>query len=113
MPSTIVGIVSGAAQILVSGNVWSGQRAQPNGGIQLRLSPESSGNVYVGFSGSLTVNSGGPQLSGGGLNDGMIIRPGDSYFIPKIKFPVSGQCTVYMRHDAGCSGQGRMYWDAF
>ena len=114
MPSTLIGNpVASGPQIVVSGNVWSGQRPQPAGGVQLRLSPDASGNVYVGFSGNVTANSGGMFLSGGGLADGMPLKPGDAYFAPKIKFPISGQCTVYARHDAACSGQARLFWEAF
>lgn len=113
MPSVLVSPLSGG-MILYSGNLWSGQGAfHPVGSIQLRLSPDASGNAYVGFSGNLTVNSGGIFGSGaGGRMDGMIMTPGDSYNIPKLAF-ISGQCNIYMSCDAACSGQARMYWEAF
>lgn len=111
MPSTIVGNpVASGAQIIVSGNPYSGT-ITPYGGIQLRLDRSCSGNVYVGSSSNITVNSGGMFLSGGGINDGIPLYPGDSYFIP-IKFTgMSGSYSIYARHDAACSGQGRLYWE--
>lgn len=99
--------------MVVSGNVWSGQTAQPIGGIQFLLAPYSSGNAYIGLSGSLTITSGGMFLSGGGLSDGMLISPGTAYFIPKLKFPVSGQCSVWAWTDATSSGQARLFWETF
>ena len=114
MPSTILGnpVLSGA-QIIVSGNPWSGQVRLPQGGIQLRLAPDASGNAYIGFSGAMTLNSGGMFLSGGGLLDGMPLGRGDNYFIPRIAFQTSGTYNVYARHDAACSGQARLYYEIF
>lgn len=113
MPSVLIGnpLASGP-QIIVSGNPWSG-RVVPQGGIQFRLAREASGNVYLGWSGNITLNSGGMFLSGGGLADGMQIGPGDAYFVPRIAFETSGALNVYARHDAAVSGQGRLYYDVY
>lgn len=113
MASTIIGnpLASGPQQI-VSGNPWSGQPG-PVGGVQLYLDPTASGKVYVGLSGTMTLTSGGMFLSGGGLNDGVPMAPGNSYFIPKMAFPVSGSYNIYVRHDATCSGQARLWYERF
>jgi len=110
VPSTILSRASGQPFPIVSGNYWSGQGVfHPVGGIQLRLSPDASGNAFVGLSGGMTANSGGFLLSGSNV-DGMLLRPGDPYFIPKIAF-ISGQVNVYATCDATCSGQARLYWE--
>lgn len=115
MPSTLVGqpLASGAQRIIVN-NPFSGS-IHPIGGVQLRLAKEASGNVYVGFnlSGTVTVNSGGFFLSGNtaGIDDGMQLTPGDAYFVPKTALPISGTWNIFVRHDAACSGQARLYWD--
>ncbi len=113
MPSTIVGnpLLSGG-QLLISGVFWSGS-VRPVGGVQLVLDPSSSGNVYVGLSGSVTLTSGGMFLSGGGVNDGVLMAPGAAYYIPKSALPYSGAVNVYVRHDAACSGQARLYYEIF
>lgn len=113
MPSTIIGIVSGAAQIVYSGNVWSGQGANPVLSIKFKLAPNASGNIYLGLSGNMTMNSGDVFLSGGGLNDGYLLAPGGEYTVPKSSLPLSGSLTVFARHDAAASGQARLYWQAF
>ena len=112
MPSVILGnpLASGA-QIVVSGNVFSGRLA-PVGGVQLAWDRNASGNVYIGLSGGMTVNSGGMFLSGGGLLDGMQVGPGGVYFIPKIALATSGAVTIYAQCDAACSGVSRLYWEA-
>jgi hypothetical protein len=116
MPSTIIGNpVASGPQILISGNVFSGKGAYfPQGGVQLVLDRSASGSVYVGLSGGTTLTSGGFYLSGtlGGL-DGVQLAPGASYYIPRIAFPVSGLINVYVRHDAPCSGQARLYYEVF
>lgn len=114
MPSTLLGnpVLSGA-QIILSGDPWTGQKAMPQGGIQLRLDKNSSGNVYIGYSGGITVTSGGMFLSGGGLLDGMPLYPGDAMWVPRIATGVSGTFAVYARHDVACSGQGRLYFEVF
>lgn len=114
MPSTLLGnpLASGA-QIIVSGNPWSGQNPRPQGGIQLRLSPTASGNAYVGLSGGMTVTSGGMFLSGGGLLDGMVMAAGDSYWIPRIGTGQSGSYNVYAQVDAAASGQARLHYEIF
>lgn len=114
MPSTLLSAASGAPFPLVSGNLWSGTGAfHPLGGIQLRLAPNASGNAYVSLSGGSTVNSGGFLRSGGGLLDGMIMKPGDSYFVPKLGIHPSGFIGIYGTCDPEASGQARLYWEAF
>lgn len=113
MPSVLIGnpLLSGP-QVVVSGNPWSG-RVNPVGGIQFRLAKNASGNVYIGLSGNVTLNSGGMFMSGGGLADGMLVGPGDAYWVPKLGMATSGTYSVYARHDAAVSGQGRLYWEPF
>lgn len=111
MPSLIVGqpLASGPIQI-ISGNPWSGGR-HPITGIQLVLDRSASGCVYVGFSGNVTMTSGGFFLSGSiGINDGLQLAPGAAYFVPKGAL-ISGQYNVYVWHDAACSGQARLYFE--
>lgn len=114
MPSMQIGLVSGG-QIIISGNPWSGH-ISPQGLITFRWQRAASGNVYVGFSGGLTVNSGGFATSGGfahsGLLDGMEIGPGDVYSTPRIATGLSGNFSVYATPDAGASGN-RMYYEVF
>lgn len=114
MPSTVLGnpLASGP-QIVVSGWPWSGNPASPVGGVLFRLSYEASGRVYIGLSGNLTLNSGGMLLSGGGFTDGMVLGPGDDYFIPRLATGLSGNLSVYARHDAACSGQARLHYEIF
>ena len=116
MPSVLIGnpLASGAQQI-VSGNPWSGAGPSfPLGGIQLLLSPDASGNVYIGLSGGINVTSGGMFLSGSlGYMDALPLQPGGAYFIPKTAFRTSGEYNVYARHDAACSGQARLYWEIY
>lgn len=115
MAGILVGqpLASGAQQVIV-GNPFSGS-VHPIGGISLKLSKDASGCVYVGtnLSGIVTVNSGGYFLSGSlaGLNDGVELGPGGTYFVPKTAFPVSGTWNLYVRHEAACSGQARLYYE--
>lgn len=117
MPSFILGQPpSSGAQIIYSGNPYSGHNFPgtgkfPQTGVQLRLHPNASGNVYVGLSGNMTTNSGGFFLSGGGQNDGMIMGPGDSYFVPSLGCGQSGNLSLYFTFDVACSGQARMYYE--
>ena len=114
MASTLLGnpLASGA-QIIASGNVFSGVLGI-EGGIQLRVHPNASGYVYIGLSGNLTLLSGGFYLSGTlGVTDGMVMGPGDSYFIPRSKFPNSGLMNIYAVADVACSGQTRIFWEKF
>jgi hypothetical protein len=113
MPSALLGnpLASGP-QLLFSGNPYSGGHPFPQGGVQVRLHPNASGNAYVGFSGNLTLTSGGFFLSGSlGYADGMILGPGDSYFVPKIACGISGQLSIFVLADAACSGQARIFFD--
>ncbi len=110
MPSVLVGnpLASGP-QIIVSGNPWSGV-ISPVGEIRLKLDVTSSGNVYIGYSGNLTSTSGGMFLSGG-FTDGMVLHPGNTYSVPRLKTGLSGNFSIFARHDAACSGQGRLWFD--
>ena len=114
MPSFLVGnpLASGPT-VVVSGFPWSGKAYNPVGGIQFRVATNASGSVYIGYSGTITMNSGGLFMSGGGMNDGMQLAPGDAFFVPRLATGVSGALTVYFRHDAACSGQTRIYYDLF
>lgn len=113
MPSTIVGYpVASGPQPLISGNPWSGS-FNPESEIRLKLDRTASGSVYVGLSGNITMTSGSYFLSGGGLNDGYCMLPGDEYRIPRSAMTASGTINVYMRHDAACSGQARIHYELF
>jgi hypothetical protein len=64
----------------------------------------------------MTITSGQMFLSGGpnsGLSDGMILAPGDSYFVPKIACGNSGFLNIYALCDVAASGIGRLYFEIF
>jgi hypothetical protein len=114
MPSIVIGqpLASGP-QVVLSGAVFSGSQGV-RGGVAIRLSRQASGAVYIGFSGGLTQNSGGMQLSGGWLSgkvDGYEVGPGQEYFVPKLALPSSGFFNIWARHDAECSGLARLYFE--
>lgn len=111
MPSYIIGNRSGGDPV-ISGMPWSG-KIVPQGGIQLRLDKNASGNAYIGLSGGTTVNSGGFFLSGGGLLDGMQLTPGDGYWIPHIATGPSGFINVVASCDSAASGQARLFYEVF
>ncbi len=121
MPSTLLTAASGIPFPLISGNAFSGQGVpHPVGGVQLVLSPSASGNAYISLSGltlsgdlGTTVNSGGFFLSGGGLNDGILLAPGGGYFIPRLGIGPSGQLNLFASCDPAASGQARLYWECF
>lgn len=111
MPSLILDNRSGGQNIL-SGAFFSGHPLVPLGGIQLRLSPMASGNCYIAFSGGVTINSGGlPPNHLSGALDGMLLAPGDSYFIPKAFCGASGSPQIYIATDPAASGQARLYYE--
>ena len=113
MPSIVLGIpLLSGPQLVISGNPWSGQ-IRPQGGVQFRLHPNASGNAYLGLSGGMTFTSGGMSLSGGGTLDGVLVAPGNAYFLPKIGFTISGSFPVYAWHDAAASGQARLFWEIY
>jgi len=106
MPSAVIGFISGGVQ-LVSGNPYSGLPYQPRG-ITLKPSqtsgPQFSGAIYVGFSGGLTITSGG-SLSSGGQLDGFELVPGN-----QIDWPVmGGPVNIWAITPAASSG-GRLFW---
>lgn len=111
MPSFLLGNRSGGDPV-ISGNPWSGQLV-PAGTLLLHLDRSASGNAYYGFSGGMTIQSGGFFLSGGGLMDGMALNPGESHSIPKYAFRVSGTVNLFAGCDPAASGQGRLYWEAY
>lgn len=113
MPSIMLGNpVASGPQIVVSGNAFSGATPPPLiGGVMMKLPNTASGNVYVSAYSGVTMNSGGFFLSGGGLFDGYLIQPGQEYFLPKSKFPISGILNVYVWADGACSGQSRFYYE--
>ena len=116
MPSILLGwdyANSGGAQLVVSGNPWSGTPF-PVGGIQIGLSPEASGNAYVGFSGNIRMTSGGAGANAlSGYLDGFLVGPGQGYFVPKARFAQSGSYNIYAFVDAAGSGQARLSFEAF
>lgn len=124
MPSTIVGNFSGGV-LLVSGNILSGTPFDLGndyygahgfmGGIQLKLSKNAPGPVYVGLpnpyyeSGiSTTLNSGG-SLASGGLRDGMELFPGEDFFVGRSRLG-SGYQSIRIVMEAAHSG-GRLFWE--
>lgn len=111
MPSFIFGGSSGG-ELIISGNPWSGQ-IRPQGGIQLKLAANSPGSLYVGFSGGITIASGGLFRSGGGLLDGMGMTPGGAYWIPRIATGPSGFVNVYVQGEPITSGQSRLFYEIF
>lgn len=117
MPSIVLGQPrASGAQLIVSGNPWSGNApAPPIGGVQL-LWVSSGGNAYIGLSGGITINSGAMALSGGansGMLDGMLLPPGGGYFIPKMACGLSGNLQLYGWCDQAASGIGRLYFEVF
>lgn len=113
MASLLPGFVSGGAS-LVSGNPFSGTMT-PWAGVQLRSAFDASGSVYVGValglaSGGITILSGG-ALSSGGMADGMELRPGDAYYVPRLL--CSGQVDkILVAVPVAVSGRCRIFWDA-
>lgn len=118
MPSVLLGFLSGGTNVL-SGNYFSGQGSlKPLGGVQLMAWPNNSGNVYVSLSGGVTILSGtfqqsGSLLSGLGAMDGIPLAAGTPYFVQKMAFPVSGSPAIFCQPDANCSGQARIFWEAY
>ena len=114
MPSVQIGLVSGG-QLILSGNPWSGT-VGVQGLVIFRWDNAASGNVYIAFSGGMTVNSGGFSTSGGtahsGLRDGMQLGRGDVYSPPKIAIGPSGSFQVYASPDAAASGN-RLFFEIF
>ena len=122
MPSLILANpVASGAQTVISGNPWSG-RPSPIGGIQFRW-VSSGGNCYIGMSGGgpplsgnfMTRTSGGMFLSGslGGYMDGMLMAPGDSYFMPKSAIALSGNFNMFAIVDPAASGVGRLFFEIY
>ena len=110
MPSCQLISQSGGV-LLVSGNLWSGQRLQPIGGIQIKLAKAAPGNVYVGVTSggeAVTITSGG-SLSSGGLLDGFELAPGDAFFINKSEFAASGIEAIKINVPAASSG-AVLFW---
>lgn len=119
MPSVILGNASGGQNILSGSALWSGAGVHPVGGVQLRWHCSAGGLAYVSLSGNMTINSGGILGNSGtylsGLLDGMLMAPGDPYFIPKLGTGMSGSPSVFCACDAAVSGASlsRMFWEAY
>ena len=113
MPSMMLGNpVASGPQIVVSGNAFSGSAPPPLiGGVFMKMPKNASGNAYVSAYSGVTLNSGGFFLSGGGLYDGYLMEPGQEYFLPHSKMPISGTLNVYVWADGACSGQTRFYFE--
>ncbi len=107
MPSFLVGAQSGGVQI-VSGNPFSGRPLQP-GGAFFRVAKSVSGLVYAGYSGGLTITSGG-ALSSGGLLDGIEMANGDERY---LYTPTGGLQNIYFTTAAAISGTIRVFWDPY
>lgn len=108
MPSLQVGAFSGGVQ-LVSGNPFSGNKIVPYAGIQVKVDPDTlSGLVWLGYSGGLTIKSGG-ALSSGGMLDGFPLKTGEQFFIPKLLAPTVDR--VWLTTVAANSGI-RVSWEA-
>ena len=116
--------VSGGYNLISGTAFWSGKPWPPTGGVQLKLSSQASGNAYVGLSGGVTIGSGGlAALSGAylsGFLDGMELGPGQALFIPRIALGSSGGLIgasggpgIFVACDPTCSGQARLFWEAF
>lgn len=107
MPSAIPGNTSGGEQ-LISGNPYNG-RSTPYTGVMLVLDNYalSGAVVYVGFSGGVTMASGG-GMSSGGLNDGYPLYPGQTQSFP---LPPTGLAGVYLAVPSNYSGQARVFWN--
>lgn len=111
MPSLILGNRSGGENIL-SGNTFSGHILSPIGGVTLRLAATASGNIYVGMSGGVTINSGGVapnHLSG--MLDGVLVPPGGTWVVPKAFLGPSGFPQIFIATDPAASGQARLYYE--
>ena len=117
MPSCLLTAASGSPFPLISGNFWSGQAPpRPQGGVQLKLANNSSGNAYISLSGGCTVNSGSFFLSGVNTTDGFSIAPGDSYWVPRLgAVPAlsSGSLNIFVTCDPAGSGQSRLFFEVF
>lgn len=112
MGSAVLTNASGSPFPLISGNFFSGVAApHPIGGVQMRADPSNSGFAYVYLSGGGTLTSGGFFLSGVNVTDGMILAPGDSYFVPKACLTLSGTVNIFVRTDATGSGRDKAWFE--
>jgi hypothetical protein len=119
MPSVIIGqpLASGP-QVIISGNYFSGSsgRAYPVGGVFFKMPFDASGQVYIGLSGGMSLNS-GTALPGGGMLsgqlDGIPLGKSESYTIPALVFKsqASGFAGVFARHDPAVSGITRLSFE--
>lgn len=92
MPSTQFFVQSGGIP-LVSGNPYSGT-PWPVGGVQVKVSKEVSGLLYVGWSGTPTFTSGG-SLSSGGMADAWPLANGEEIYIQRaVLYNLSGNRCV-------------------
>jgi hypothetical protein len=105
MPGAIVTNASGG-QNLLSGNYWSGQGwPVPVGGVQVVPGPSNSGNLWIGMSGGVTVNSGGPM-------DGVPVKPGQAWFVPRVHlFQGSGSPQLWVACEPSTSGFNSVFFE--
>lgn len=106
MPSILLGFQSGGAP-LCSGDFFSGRVGGSPRGIFVQNAWDSSGAIYLAWSGNVTITSGG-MLSSGGTMDGREVGPGRSMGYP---LPPGGPASVYAICTAGVSGRVRLFWD--
>lgn len=105
MPSTIVGGQSGGVPLWQSGAMWSGPGLGIVGGVRLKV---VSGPAYIGFSGGLTINSGGGSASGGAM-DGFEMTAADGHQVIPRMLIASGQ-QLWATVPTAASGVPRVYW---
>lgn len=94
---------------LISGNYFSGQGAKPVYGVQLHLDRTASGSAFIALSGGATFNSGHSPLSGVSADAGLVLAPGQSFFVPKALCGPSGNLALFGTTDAAGSGQARLH----
>jgi hypothetical protein len=109
MPSSIIGAQSGGVP-LVSG-FWQ-QNAVGAGGVFVANSSSSSGSVFFGLSGGVTLSSGG-ALASGGMLDGCELRVGTSVILPPawLRSGNNDPFSLVFSVPAAISGQARVFWE--
>lgn len=105
MPSTIIGGQSGGVPLWTSGALWSGPGQGVVGSLVLKV---TSGPVYIGFSGGLTINSGGGSASGGYMDGFEVTQAEGRVTIPRMLLASGGQ--LWATVPAAASGIPRVHW---
>lgn len=131
MPSYKFGYIPGSGFVpLISGNPWSGVRLPPQGYVYIVADVSNSGSLYISLSGgnplsgvtSTLVGSGGPTVqsgdffqSGGAMMDGVQLRPGQTYTVPRGAVlntgPNSGAYSLCAACELAGSGRDRVYFE--